>query len=222
MKYAFYISGSSGRVKKFLLCAKEAMKKSICLVVSEYKIESGLKEILSELDIPSREYNYNELGNTTKEKNRVLSDCILRDLQNKEIDYCFSFGSHILAGDLLVKYRWRLINFHPAILPMYPGRYAIDKAVEENKALLLGNTAHFIDEGMDTGAIIMQSVVPMKAFLDERNYDMVLDLQIEMLCELMDIIEMGCLTIENGRAVIKGADYQEAHIYPKWRRDNKK
>lgn len=47
---------------------------------------------------------------------------------------------------------------------MFPGIKAIDQASDYGNVLLVGNTAHFIDSGVDTGPIIMQSVIPIMNF----------------------------------------------------------
>ncbi|MCH5270272.1 MAG: hypothetical protein J1E83_05930 [Lachnospiraceae bacterium] len=115
---------------------------------------------------------------------------------------------------MLERYEYRLINFHPALLPLYPGSKAIDQAVKQGNTLLVGNTAHFIDSGMDTGTVIMQSVIPLQAFLDSNDYDSVLDLQIDMLNKLIYILVNDRLEIINGRVHIQGADYARSAIYP--------
>ena len=84
-------------------------------------------------------------------------------------------------GKLLEAYRNKIINFHPSLLPSYPGLNAIDKAIEGN-SLLLGNTAHFIDEKVDTGPIIMQSILPISLF---NHYEDVLSLQIPCYFRLL-------------------------------------
>lgn len=194
-RFGFYISGSSERLKKFIMQANMKQRNEIKIVVSEYDIELELKQLLEREHIAYKIVKYSELGDTNIERNLELSNILLKELDVHSIDYCFSFGKHILSGEILVKYKNKIINFHPSLLPMYPGVKAIDQAVKENKALLIGNTAHFIDEGIDSGPIIMQSVVPIQAFTDTEDYNVVLDLQIGMLNQLMEIIDEGNLLI---------------------------
>jgi phosphoribosylglycinamide formyltransferase-1 len=80
-------------------------------------------------------------------------------------------------------YKNRIINFHPSILPAYLGLKSIDQAISD-KANLLGNTVHFISSGVDTGSIILHSVIPAVAF-DEGGYDAILDIQIDMLYKVL-------------------------------------
>lgn len=215
MRYAFYISGRSGRLFKFLKQANmEFIKKEIKLVISDAQIDEKLQVILTKCGISAEIIEDKKLEGDRKKKNRLISDFMLKKLIVYEIDYCISFGSHILSGDLLKKYKNKLINFHPAILPMFPGIKSIDQAVDHGNVLLVGNTAHFIDSGMDTGMVIMQSVIPLKAFRNTRDYDIVLDLQIEMLNKLLKVLDEGRLQIINGVPTINGADYMKSVIFP--------
>ncbi len=213
-KYAFYISGRSGRLQKFILLAGEERIKSIGLVISDAPIDENLRRVLADKKILFEEFNYENAVGTRKEKNLKLSDFMLERFMEKEIDYMISFGRHLLSGKLLDRYRWHLINFHPSILPMYPGKNAIDQAMDSENTFLIGNTVHFIDSGMDTGTIIMQSVKPLKAFSDSGNYNVILDMQIEMLNKLLYVLDYDLLHIQNNRAFIEAADYTEGHIYP--------
>ena len=155
-----------------------------------------------------------ELGENNKERSLKFSDYVLKELLSYDIDYCFSFGSHLLVGELLEKFKYRIINFHPSVLPMFPGLKSIDQAVLHNNTLLVGNTAHFIDSGVDTGPIIMQSVIPIKAFTDTYDYDIVLDLQLEMLEKMIYILDNNMLIINDDKVIITGADYYKSVVFP--------
>lgn len=214
MKYGFYISGKSGRLTKALKQFSESLKKEIVVVISDCEIEINLRTLLQRNNIKFEVINDKKLTGTRKEKNLIISNFILEKLLENEAEYMISYGSHLLRGDLLEKYNYRLINFHPSILPMFPGIKAIDQAINFGNVLLVGNTAHFIDAGTDTGTIIMQSVIPVKAFDDTSDYDVILDLQVEMLNKLLKIIDEERLRIINGKAIIEGADYKKSNIYP--------
>lgn len=220
MNFAFYISGNSTRLTRFLNKSKVELIKDIKLVVSDGKMTEQQKLCLVQHEIPIKVVDYSSIiGKNRKEKNRILSDKMLNYLKENRIDYCFSFGSHVLSGDLLTEYKWKLINFHPSILPMYPGQNAIDQAIAHGNTFLVGNTVHFINEGIDTGNIIMQSVIPLYAFFNnDKNYDIVLDIQVEMLQQLIQVIQEKRLIVDkNGNVNILKADYNRYNIYPKIR-----
>lgn len=216
MKFAFYVSRNAGRLYKFLQQASIIEKRQIVLVVSEDRLSPALVEILEKNNIKYHMFEYENLGgNSNHEKNIELSNLMLRAFEENAIDYCFCFGRHILGGQLLERYHNRIINFHPAILPMFPGNRAIDQAVASNSVFLIGNTAHFINEEVDSGPIIMQSVIPIQFFYNSGNdYDAILDIQIEMLKKIMDLLENNRIIIEGQTVQIIGADYDLGCIFP--------
>ena len=67
----------------------------------------------------------------------------------------------IISPEFIRKYKNRIMNIHPALLPAYPGLYAQKQALEGG-AKYSGCTVHFADEKVDHGPIILQSVVKIK------------------------------------------------------------
>jgi phosphoribosylglycinamide formyltransferase-1 len=64
----------------------------------------------------------------------------------------------LLSEPFVARFRHRIVNVHPALLPEYPGLDAIDQALDAGVAVT-GVTVHFVDEGVDTGPAIMQREV---------------------------------------------------------------
>lgn len=82
-------------------------------------------------------------------------------LKSHSIDLVVLAGFMRLLTPVLIKsFPMRIINIHPALLPAFPGLHAQKKAVEYG-AKFSGCTVHFVDEGVDTGPIIIQAVVPL-------------------------------------------------------------
>lgn len=83
-------------------------------------------------------------------------------LKEKKIDLILLAGfMRILGPEFVRAWRWRILNIHPALLPKYPGAHAIQEAFEA-KEKETGVTIHFVDEGVDTGPIILQRKVPIE------------------------------------------------------------
>ena len=61
----------------------------------------------------------------------------------------------ILSSEFVRSRAGRIVNVHPALLPRYPGAHAIERAFEAGEREF-GVTVHFVDEGMDTGPILIQ------------------------------------------------------------------
>lgn len=210
MRYAVYVSGSGNRVKRALELNEELSAK-VKVIVSDNPGNLILKDFFTERNIKYFLIDYSKIE--AKDKNKYLSGKMLDIFIENEIDYCFSFGKHLLKGELLEKYAYHIINFHPSLLPQFPGFKAIDQAIENNSRYL-GNTVHFIDESIDAGPIILQNVTLADIFF-EKGYDAILDEQIVLWRKLDELLSKEAIHIIDGRVKIDGADYQISNIYPK-------
>ena len=74
---------------------------------------------------------------------------------------CLAGFMRILSPEFIKKYKNRILNVHPAILPSFPGLDAQKRAVESG-VKYSGCTIHFVDEGVDTGPILVQAVVKVR------------------------------------------------------------
>lgn len=74
---------------------------------------------------------------------------------------CLAGFMRIISPQFVKKYKNRLINIHPALLPAFPGLDSQKQALNHG-AKYSGCTIHFVDTGMDTGPIIIQAVVKVK------------------------------------------------------------
>jgi phosphoribosylglycinamide formyltransferase 1 len=94
-----------------------------------------------------------------------ISSCILNVLYGKvDLIVCAGWLS-ILKGDLISKFKNRIINIHPSLIPSFcgSGMYGIKvhEKVIEYGVKVSGCTVHFVDDGTDSGPIIMQRTVPV-------------------------------------------------------------
>ena len=71
---------------------------------------------------------------------------------------CLAGFMRIISPHFIKKYKNRILNIHPALLPSFPGLDAQKQAIEFG-AKFSGCTVHFVDEGVDTGPIILQEIV---------------------------------------------------------------
>ena len=120
---------------------------------------------------------FDDAARAARGAKRMLSSACLKFLEKNQSEYLLCFGNRILKNPLIQKYDKRIINFHPSLLPSFKGLNAIDQALKA-KVSFLGNTAHFIDEGIDTGEIIIQSAMFRS---DYEEYEDVLELQFPIL-----------------------------------------
>ena len=73
---------------------------------------------------------------------------------------CHAGYMRILTSAYTEHFRGRALNIHPSLLPAFPGLHAQRQALEHG-VRVTGATVHFSDEGMDTGPIVLQAVVPV-------------------------------------------------------------
>jgi len=82
-------------------------------------------------------------------------------LREAEVDVVVLAGfMRIIKGDFLRAFPGRVVNIHPALLPAFPGLEAWKQALEYG-VKFTGCTVHFVDQGVDTGPVIAQRVVPI-------------------------------------------------------------
>ncbi len=106
----------------------------------------GHEEWTKELDLPRRDYD------------------ILSALEHYEIDLVILAGyMRILHSEIVKQYKGRIINIHPSLLPSFPGLHAVEQALAKG-VKVTGCTVHFVDEGVDTGPIILQKTVSLNGF----------------------------------------------------------
>jgi len=86
---------------------------------------------------------------------------LVKELQKHDVELVVLAGfMRIITPTLLIAFPKRVMNIHPALLPSFPGLH-VQKAALEHGVKFSGCTVHFVDEGMDTGPIIIQAVVPI-------------------------------------------------------------
>lgn len=87
---------------------------------------------------------------------------IIQHLEENKIDLIVLAGyMRIVGAELLTKYRGRILNIHPALLPSFKGREGIKDAFDYG-VKVTGVTVHFVDEEMDAGPIILQAAVKIE------------------------------------------------------------
>ena len=81
---------------------------------------------------------------------------------------CLAGFMRIMSPEFVRHYKMRIMNIHPALLPAFPGLHAQKQALEYG-VKVTGCTVHFVDEGMDSGPIILQKAVPVLHVDDEES-----------------------------------------------------
>lgn len=153
----------------------------------EYAVNAGIDTIV----IPSK--NRNDREKYDKE--------IINALSNYSVDLiCLAGYMRIVTKELIEAYKNKIINIHPALLPSFPGLHAQKQALDYG-VKISGCTVHFVDEGMDSGAIILQKTVPVYHNDTEDSLsDRILEQEHIAYTEAVSLYAEGRLKI-NGRQV---------------------
>jgi phosphoribosylglycinamide formyltransferase-1 len=86
---------------------------------------------------------------------------VVAKLREKDVELVILAGyMRILSGFMLQAFPLRILNIHPSLLPAFPGLDAQHQAIQHG-VKFSGCTVHFVDEGLDSGPIIQQAVVPV-------------------------------------------------------------
>ncbi|MBI4395344.1 MAG: phosphoribosylglycinamide formyltransferase [Candidatus Omnitrophica bacterium] len=126
-------------------------------------------------------------------------------LRGKKVDAIFLAGfMRILSAEFVQKWKWRILNIHPSLLPKYPGVCAIKDACEA-KEQETGVTIHFVDEGVDSGPVILQRKVPIQptdtlAEVEARVHTT----EYELYPEAIKLFLGGKLTVDGRQVKIRG------------------
>jgi phosphoribosylglycinamide formyltransferase 1 len=94
---------------------------------------------------------------------RAARDRELADwLQLRGVDFIVLAGyMHLLTPAFLDRFPERIVNVHPSLLPQFPGARAIDDALAAGVDTT-GVTVHYVDEGLDSGAVIRQEPIAVE------------------------------------------------------------
>lgn len=96
------------------------------------------------------------------ESREAWAQTLLASVQHHQPDLVVLAGfMRILPANFVNALKGKLINTHPSLLPLFPGAHAVRDALEA-KATVTGVTIHKVDEGVDTGEIIVQQSVPVE------------------------------------------------------------
>jgi phosphoribosylglycinamide formyltransferase-1 len=118
----------------------------------------------------------------------------------------------IVRRPLLDAFPHQVMNIHPALLPSFPGLHGQKQAVDHG-VKISGCTVHFVDEGMDTGPVIIQAAVPVSPDDTEESLsERILKLEHRIFPEAIRLYAEGRLRVEGGVVRISGYGLGKGHI----------
>ena len=131
------------------------------IVISNKSAAKGLK-IAKKLSIHTEIIESKGFqGNRWEYDQKILHVLNKHGITSKNSLICLAGFMRILSPEFITKFKNRILNIHPAILPAFPGLDAQKQAIESG-VRYSGCTVHFVDEGVDTGPILVQEILKIK------------------------------------------------------------
>jgi phosphoribosylglycinamide formyltransferase 1 len=156
LKVGVLISGQGSNLQAIIdACKRKEIPAVVACVISNKPEAYGLERAKKE-KIPAIVVNEKDFPEKSSFEEQIIST-----LWKHEVDLVALAGfMKILSGHFINAFRGRLINIHPALLPSFPGLHGQQQAFDYG-VKVSGCTVHFVDEGCDTGPVIVQKTVPV-------------------------------------------------------------
>jgi phosphoribosylglycinamide formyltransferase-1 len=122
-----------------------------------------------------------------------------RWLQGRDVALVVLAGyMQLLAPAFLSRFAGQVINVHPALLPAFPGIRSVEQALDYG-VKVFGVTVHFVDEGVDTGPIILQRAVELPLATEAEEVRAALrPVEHDLLCEAVGLIARDAVRLDPG------------------------
>ncbi len=165
-----------------------------------YAIERAQKHGISHLVLEPKKFDSRD----------AYYEHVALELKKRDIGLVVLAGfMRIVGRPVIDQFPNRIMNIHPALLPSFPGLHGQKQAADYG-VKISGCTVHFVDEGMDTGPIIIQAAVPVK---DDDTEDAlsqrILNFEHKIYPEAIRLFAEGRLDIRDHTVIIKGMTYED-------------
>ena len=153
IKTAVFISGTGSNLKNLIKFSKTKISPILIkLIISNSKKAKGLK-YSTQYNIEKKVVNFN---------NNFAENKVLDYINKKNIKFiCLAGFMKILSKNFIKKFKGKIVNIHPSLLPKYKGLNTHKRALK-NKEKFAGCTVHYVTTKLDSGKIILQKKVKIK------------------------------------------------------------
>lgn len=209
LKLAVMVSGSGSNLQaiidRFHREDKDTRTVSVVLVISDregaYGLERARNAGIDTIVIAPSDYSGSD----------AFGEKLIETYKRYEIEYIVLAGYlKMIPANVVKCYRNRIINIHPALLPLFGGKgmygIRVHRAVLESGMKVSGASIHFVDEIYDHGPIIAQRTVPV--YSDDTPESLaarVLEVEHRLLPDAIELIASESVSIEEGIARVKRA-----------------
>jgi len=203
VRIAVLVSGRGSNLQAIIdNIEKGLLSSELAVVISDqadaYAMERARKHNIPAVPVMAKGY---------KDKREEYDALLVKELRERNVDLvCLAGFMRIITPVLIRAFPNRILNIHPSLLPAFPGLHVQKKALNHG-VKFSGCTVHFVDEGMDTGPIIIQAVVPV---LDNDTEDSlserILKQEHKIYSRAIQLFAEGRLKIEGRRVLVSNGD----------------
>lgn len=200
-RVAILISGSGTNLQAFIdRAAAGDLEADIALVLSNRADAYGLTRA-EQAGIPTAVISHRDFD-SREDFDRAMAEVI--DAEN--VDYVVLAGfMRILSGWFVDRYLGRLLNVHPALLPLYPGLDTHQRVLDAGDTHH-GTTVHFVIEDLDAGPCILQGRIPVAPSTDAGELNRRIQaVEHRIYPEALNWLASGRAGFKDGRAILDGA-----------------
>jgi phosphoribosylglycinamide formyltransferase-1 len=170
------------------------------VVISNKPNAAGLAIAREKFKVPTFVISSNDTKGGWDYDKRIVSVLHQYGVTPKSGLICLAGFMRIISVEFVRRYRMRIMNIHPALLPSFPGLHAQKQAIEYG-AKVSGCTVHFVDEGVDSGPILLQKAVAVLDWdTEETLSSRILKQEHKLYPESVMLFAEGKITV-NGRKV---------------------
>jgi phosphoribosylglycinamide formyltransferase-1 len=203
---AVLISGRGSNLQALIeSCRRPGASASIALVVSNVPGARGLEHAKA-ASIATRVIDHRAFGGR-----RGFEEALSKALEASDIELiCLAGFMRVLSSWFVERWRDRLLNIHPSLLPAFPGLGTHERALEAG-VRLHGCTVHFVRTELDAGPIVVQGAVPVRP--DDTAESLAARvLEVEHRCYplALELVASGRARVIDERVVIEGAKAPDA------------
>jgi phosphoribosylglycinamide formyltransferase-1 len=201
-RFAVFVSGSGSNLQAIIEAVNNGyILGEIALVVSDnpsaYALERAKKAGIETFVFNPRDYK----------KREDYEKIIVQELDKRGVEFIVLAGfMRVLTPFFISKYKNKILNIHPALLPSFAGAHGVRDALNYG-VKVTGVTVHFVDEGVDTGPIIFQE--PEKVREDDTEeslHQRLHKIEHQLYPRAIKLFIEGKLVIEGRKVKVKGGE----------------
>ncbi|MDP8253739.1 MAG: phosphoribosylglycinamide formyltransferase [Candidatus Kaelpia aquatica] len=201
-RFAVFVSGNGSNLEAIIeAIGNGKIEAKLSLVVSDnasaYALKRAAKAGIERFCFDPKDYC----------KREDYEALIIKELKEKGVDFIVLAGfMRILSSYFVNRYKNKILNIHPALLPSFPGAHAVRDTLRSG-ADQTGVTVHFVNEGVDSGPIIVQDIEPIRVDdTEETLTERLHKIEHKLYPEVIDLFAKEKILVEDRavKIIIKG------------------